>query len=217
VKTLRFFLLFTLVAQSFVTTALAKPSSLEFMTSQDLSASNANSNINLQNSGNTAATVYGLYVRQFSYVTPGQSCSAAVPIYPSSTNVTVGSVLMPIAINPGRSVAIGQNYLYNMILQAEYYVYTTIPSSPPGCALPGCTWGSDTTTYNWCIYLGALAPVSTSPGYTSNVPPSTDAASSTGIYDYNVVSNFITIGPISCNDQTLTCSAASPQTQPFSL
>lgn len=216
-KTLRFFLLLIFVAQSLVATALAKSSSLEFMTSQDLAAaSNPSSNINLKNDGTTPVTVYGLYVNQFYFVAPGASCSSATSMF-TATNITAGSVLMPVAINPGKSVAIGQNYLYNMLFQANYYINITHPSSPPGCALPGCTWGSDTTTYNWCIELGAIAPVSTTTGYTANVPPSTTDASIPGTYDYNLVNNYITIGPISCNDQTLTCSVASPQTQSFSL
>ncbi len=103
-----------------------------------------------------------------------------------------------------------------MIYQTIYYENIIIPSSPPGCALPGCTWGSDTTKYNWCIYLGALAPMSTSPGYTANVPPSTDVASSSGVYNYNLVSSYRYLGPISCDDRTLSCTVTSQQTQSFS-
>lgn len=216
----RFLLFF--IAQFLVFPAFANTTSLDFMSAQDLmskstAASNdTSSNINLHNSGNTATTVYGLYIRQLAYVTPGESCAQATTIYSGSSNITAGSVLMPVVINAGKSAAVGKNYLYNMLFQASYYVGIIYPSSPPGCALPGCTWGSDTNVYNWCIYLGALAPVANSSGYTANVPPSTDAASNTGLYDYNLISNYMVLGPIACNDQTLTCSMATPQTQSFS-
>jgi hypothetical protein len=214
VKTLRFFLI--LISPLFVATSFADTDSHEFMTPLDLLNNAASSGINLHNNRNSAATVYGLYVRQYAYVTPGSSCSNATIIYPSSSNVTAGSFVSPTVINAGKSAAIGSNYLYNMIYQTIYYENIIIPSSPPGCALPGCSWGSDTATYNWCIYLGALAPVATSTGYTANVPPSTDAASSSSLYDYNLVNNYVYLGPISCNDQTLSCTVANQQTQSFS-
>jgi hypothetical protein len=160
--------------------------------------------------------VFGLYVRQFSYVLPGDTCDHAVVMYPGSNNTTAGSFVMPTLINAGQSAALGSNYLYNMIYGAIYYLNIIVPSSPPGCALPGCTWGSDSTIYNWCIYLGALAPVSNTSNYTSTVPPSTDAASSPGLYNYNLISNYVSLGPISCNDQTMTCTVANQQSQPFS-
>lgn len=206
-KILRFFLLFFLV-----TNALAQTN---FKTPRDLLANNSPSGISLKNNRSTATSVYGLYVRQFAYVTPGNTCDTASIIYPAAQNTTAGSFVLPTVINAGKSAAIGSNYLYNMIYEAIYYENIIIPSSPPGCALPGCTWGTDTTIYNWCIYLGALAPVSTSTGYTANVPPSTDSASSIGLYDYNLVSNYVTLGPISCNDRTFTCVAVTQQTQSF--
>lgn len=214
VKTFQF-LFFTFLAQFFVTIAFAQTNSLSFMTPRDILRNDAISGINLRNNGSSAATVYGLYVRQFSFVAPGDTCDTATVMYPSSSNITAGSVVMPIVIPAGKSAAIGSNYLYNMIYEANYYVHIIVPSSPPGCALPGCTWGSDTTIYNWCIYLGALGPASTSPGYTANVPPSASAASGGG-YNYNLISSYVDLGPISCNDQTLTCSVANPQTQSFS-
>ncbi|MDP1603313.1 MAG: hypothetical protein Q8M03_08615 [Legionella sp.] len=201
----------------YLTPAFAEKHSPAFMTPRDLINSHESiSNISLQNNRNSAVTAYGLYVRQYAYVTPGQSCNNAIMIYPATNNITAGAFVMPTVINPGRRAALGSNYLYNMIYQAIYYENIIIPSSPPGCALPGCTWGSDTTDYNWCIYLGALAPVSTASGYTANVPPSTEAASSAGTYNYNLINNYSYLGPISCNDKTLTCTVASQQIQAFS-
>lgn len=213
---LRFFLLILFFSQSFFTATFAQMHLSKFLTSRDVLDNESSSNISLQNNRSTVATVFGLYVRQYAYVAPGQSCNNATVIYPATNNITAGAFVAPTMISPGRRAAVGSNYLYNMIYEAIYYENIIIPSSPPGCALPGCTWGSDSTKYNWCILLGALAPVSTSPGYTANVPPSTEAASSSGLYNYNMINNFVYIGPISCNDKTLTCATANEQIQSLS-
>lgn len=216
-KKLGFFLSIIFFFQFFITLIFAQTNLSGFVTPRDLLNNNFVSNISLQNNRNTAATVYGLYVRQYALVMPGESCDIATMIYAAANNTTAGAFIMPTIINPGKKAVIGSNYLYNMLYETIYYENIIIPSSPPGCALPGCTWGSDTNKYNWCIYLGALAPISTLPGYNNaNVPPSTDAASSSGLYDYNVISNFIYLGPISCDDKTLTCTTPSQQTQSFS-
>lgn len=209
----RFFLLSIIFSQFVMISAFAQTNSNEFMSSRDLLTSESPSNISLQNNRSSAVTVYGLYVRQYARVTPGQSCNSAIVSYPASNNITGGSFVMPTVIASGGRAAVGSNYLYNMIYEAIYYL--SIIGSPV-CSLPGCTWGSDTTQYNWCIYLGALAPVSTSAGYTANVPPSSDMASSAGLYNYNLISNYNYLGPISCDDRTLTCSTANQQTQSFS-
>lgn len=193
---------------------LSKTTQSELMTPRDLIKDSV-SNIVLKNNGGAAKTVYGVYVRQYAYVTPGNSCDSATIIYNASQNTTAGSVVTPTVIKAGQSAAIGGNYLYNMIYQAIYYENIIIPSSPPGCALPGCTWGSDSTQYHWCIYLGALTPVSNSASYTANVPPSTETASGVG-YNYNLISSYVYLGPISCNDQTLMCTVSTQQTQSFS-
>lgn len=212
------FCLFALFFPVFTST-FAQTNLSGFVTSRDLlniTRNDVTSKIRLQNNRNSATTVYGLYVRQYAYVLPGQSCDSATTIYPATNNITAGAFLSPTVIQPGKTAPVGSNYLYNMIYEAIYYENIIIPSSPPGCALPGCTWGSDTTQYNWCIYLGALAPVSSSSGYTSTVPPSADSASSPGLYNYNLTSNYAYIGPIACNDRTLTCTAANQQVQAFS-
>lgn len=213
-KTLKIFL-FCLM-QLFITTVFAQSQMLEFISSRDAVRNDSTSNLSLYNNRGSAISVYGLYVRQYAYVTPGDTCDHSTVIYSTTQNKTAGAFVMPTVINAGKGAAIGSNYLYNMIYQAIYYENIIIPSSPPGCALPGCTWGSDTTKYNWCIYLGALAPVSTTAGYTANVPPSTDSASSAGVYDYNLITSYVSLGPISCDDRELTCIAANQQTQPLS-
>lgn len=208
----KFFLLMILIVQCVFAKTTTQST---FMTPRDR-LNDTNANIILRNNSDSSKTAYGIYVRQYAYVTPGDSCDHATVIYSASSNITAGAVVTPVTIDAHKSAAVGGNYLYNMIYGAIYYENIIIPSSPPGCALPGCTWGSDSTIYNWCIYLGALAPVSTSTGYTANIPPSTDVASSTGNYNYNLISSYNYLGPISCNDQTLTCTVASQQTQSFS-
>lgn len=203
------FLCLTLLAPA----TFAQTDSSAFMTTRDILRHDAGSNINLHNNRSAAATVYGLYVRQYSYVTPGSTCASATTIY--TGNITGGSFVAPVTISANKSVSLGGNFLYNMILGAIYYENIIIPSSPPGCALPGCTWGTDSTKYNWCIYLGALAPVANSSTYTSTIPPATENASGSG-YNYNVISSYVNLGPISCSDQTLSCTAATSQTQSFS-
>lgn len=212
-KWIRFALLVFSFTTLFITNIFAQTDDSAFLTTRDILSNNPNSNISLHNNRNLPATVYGLYVRQFAYVNPGDTCDHANVIY--SDNITAGSFVMPTVMTAGRSSAIGSNYLYNMIYQAIYYENIIIPSSPPGCALPGCTWGSDTSIYNWCIYLGALAPVVHTSDYTSSVPPSTDVASSASLYDYNLISHYISLGPIACDDQTLTCMVSNQQTQAF--
>jgi hypothetical protein len=191
------------------------PISLGFQSPQDALQEDSGSGISLHNGKHSDATLYGLYIRQLAYVAPGGSCNTATTIYNSATNLVVGGVVAPVTMKANESASLGKNYLYNMLLQAFYYVGIIYPSTPPGCALPGCTWGSDSTLYNWCIYLGALAPVTTTGGYTAaNVPPSTELASS-GAYDYNLISSYITLGPIACDDEALSCHVANKQTQSF--
>lgn len=204
-------LIFTLFS---INTAFASADLSSFITSRDLLSSDSGSNIYLRNNRNSNVNVYGLYVRQYAYVaTSATTCSGATSIF--TGNITAGAMVTPTVINAGKSAIVGGNYLYNMILGAIYYENIIIPAFPPGCALPGCTWGTDTTKYKWCIYLGALSPVSNSPSYNANVPPNTEAASGAG-YDYNLITSYAYLGPISCDDQTLSCSVANNQTQSFS-
>ena len=205
-------------------TAFAKTNSDSFMTGRDVAKNDAVSNIYLKNNGTSSTIVYGLYIRQFALVEPNNTCDQATEIYPNGTtsltpNITAGSMVMPTLIKPGQSALVGSNYLYNMIYTANYYISINIPTSPPGCSLPGCTWGDDSgkPIYNWCIYLGALAPVTRSADYTANVPPPAELASSGTDYNYNLISDshYAYLGPISCDDQTLTCSVVAKQTQSF--
>ena len=191
-----------------------------FASSQDLSANNIHSNIAIQNTGNQPITVYGLYIKHLSYVRPGQSCASSTPIYPSPSlsteNRAVGAFVSPVTIPAHTSAEIGANYLYNMLLGANYYVYVNISSSPPGCAIPGCTWGSDTDIFHWCIKIGILGPKNLTSSYSdTNVPPVAALVSDTG-YNFNLATDYQVIGPIHCNDRKLDCQATNLQVQPIS-
>lgn len=67
----------------------------KFSTSRDLSAV-AESNFKLKNTSASSSVVYGLYIRQLSSVTPGQSCASSTTVYSSSENVTGGLLLCPL-------------------------------------------------------------------------------------------------------------------------
>lgn len=193
----------------------AQKSSSGFLSAKDLSSPEVISNITVKNSAFPPKSIYGLYVKQLSYVLPGQPCTSSTVIYSSSANISAGAVVMRVVVDSEKEADVGANFLYNMIYSTTQYVQATIPVSPPGCMLPGCTWGSDTTRYNWCIHLGIIAPVSVQAGFsTSNVVPMMSAVSSTN-YNYNKASNYQNLGPISCDDQQLTCTVATVQTQTF--
>lgn len=209
------FIVSSLLCFSSIASAKQPLHNSSFLTPRDISSTPYSSNIKLQNNGNTAKVVYGIYIRQFSFVAPGQSCANPEVMYDASENVAAGSVVMPVTIAAKGGAPVGANYLYNMIYNSNYYVAIAHPSAS-GCLLPGCTWPTDLANYNWCIYLGALSPVLLTAGYAANVPPSTAVVSIPSQYDYNLVSTYHYLGPISCNDQTLTCSVATPQSQAFS-
>ena len=205
------FLGISFIAWTFATACFAVSN---FVTPRDIASRQSWSNVKLKNLSASPKTIYGIYIRQMAYVTPGQSCDSAVPIFDASENLAVGAVVMPVTMVAQGETPVGKNYLYNMIYSANYYIMTNVFSTPY-CALPGCKWGSDSAIYNWCIYLGALAPISVTDGYTANAPPFALPVSGMG-FNYNVVADYDYIGPISCNDMTLTCSVLTPQSQSFS-
>jgi hypothetical protein len=168
------------------------------------------SNITLQNKSGSPVTVYALYVPQLSYTST--DCNLSTVLY-TSTNAS-GAFLMPVTMMANQKIPIGQNFLYNMLYTAIYY-YNQQALTPSPCTLPGCTWGvTDTTVYNWCIFLGALSPASGNTATTSSVPPYAGAVSGAG-YNYDLVTQYNSIGPITCNDQNLTCSVSSAQNVAF--
>ena len=90
------------------------------------------------------------------------------------------------------------------------------------CSLPGCSWSTDDTTQkNSCFKLGAISPNASSVNPDSNVAPyawPTDPDTTPFHYVYALIPNvadYTWLGPFTCNDQTLTYSAPTPQTQSF--
>lgn len=180
----------------------------KLMTARDLRASSL-SNITLQNKSGAAVTVYGLYVPQLAYTTT--DCSGSTALYtPGNAG---GAFVMPVSMRANQKLPIGQNFLYNMLYTAIYYANQPSITSP--CTLPGCAWlPTDATVYNWCIYLGALSPAGGNTATNSRVPPFAAAVTGAG-YNYDLVTQYAYIGPITCNDQTLTCYVSSAQNVAF--
>ena len=186
-----------------------------FLSSSDVIRAAPGSHLNLQNNSGELKTVYGLYVHRLSYVMPGQSCDSAISLYSGVDNRNAGAFLAPVQIAKANKAQVGSNYLYNMLYDAIYYYRVITPVSPAGCSLPGCTWGDDTSQVDWCIYLGALAPNNNSETYSSVVPPFADPVA-TADYNFNLVTDYHYLGPIHCDDEQMSCSAATTQIQSFS-
>ena len=169
------------------------------------------SNVTVQNKTGSSIHAYGLYVNRLAYVsTANASCGTATILYDSGQ--TSGASVTEIPFQNNQIVQLGQNYLYNMVFAAIYYTNQSVATSP--CSLPGCGWLTDTVPYYWCIYLGALAPSIGNTSSTANVPPFGYSANGAG-YNYNLVTQYTYIGPITCNDQTLSCTVANVQNQAF--
>jgi hypothetical protein len=194
---------------------------LSLMTAYDLSNKVASSNLNLTNKTGSALTVYGLYIYGIAWINPGENCTNG--IMPGQNSVQnsymAGTITAPIPIAADQSVPIGQNYLYNMVYTWVYW-YSINGGTPP-CKLPGCTWTGDTGPFNWCFQLGSESPQAsyTSSPYPANVTPfswPTDSLIDNYAYDLIPnVNNYSWLGPFTCNDKTLTCTATTPQSQAF--
>lgn len=194
------------------------------MTAQDLK-NNALSNISLINNAGQQITVAGLFIA--SYDT--NDCSACYGGVTGGDNMG-GTNVGPIIFQNQQALPIGQNYLYNMLYNGMYFVKNSAGSSP--CSLPGCSWpGDNSDVHGWCITINAvgLGTTYTHSSYTngSNPPASAPSYGSAGNstpynYRYDLVNpdtlgtGSACLGPIVCNDQTLTCKVATPQHETFS-
>jgi hypothetical protein len=194
---------------------------LHLMTAYDLSSKAASSNLNLTNQSGQALTVYGVYLYAVAWINPGENCTDGTITGGNSNfgQYMAGTIVSPIALEDGQSASIGQNYLYNMMYTWMYF--GSFNGYGFSCALPGCTWPGDTGPYNWCLKLGAESPRSlyTFSPYLANVTPfswPTDSLVDNYTYDLNPnVNNYSWLGPFTCNDKTVTCTAATPQFQAF--
>ncbi|MDP3559844.1 MAG: hypothetical protein Q8R79_05815, partial [Legionellaceae bacterium] len=199
------------------------PNDYALMTAQDAQSTNV-SNITITNRIGAPITVSGLFIASFDI----NDCSACFGGVVSGDNLG-GAVVSPVTFQVNQSLSIGQNYLYNMIYNGIYYIKNTVGSSP--CALPGCSWpGDDPNVHGWCISINVISPNSsyTYSNYTnsSNPPANTPAYSNAGNsipfdYKYDLIDpNTLGIGntclgPITCNDKTLTCHTDTAQNESF--
>jgi hypothetical protein len=194
---------------------------LNLMTAYDLSSKVASSNLNLTNKTGQALTVYGIYLYAVAWVNPGENCTDDTITGGNSNSgqYMAGTIASPISLAAGQSVSIGQNYLYNMMYTWIYF--GSFNGFGFSCALPGCTWPGDTGSYNWCLQLGSESPQApyTSSPYPANITPfawPTDSTFDNYAYDLIPnVDNYRWLGPFTCNDKTLTCTAATAQSQAF--
>ncbi|MBY0372174.1 hypothetical protein K2X33_15940 [bacterium] len=199
------------------------PSVQYMMTAQD-AINDGTSNVWIKNGTDSSVTSYGLFITSYDV----NDCSSCFGNIIAGDNVG-GTFVEPITFEPNQSLPIGKNYLYNILYNGIYYIRNNAGSSP--CALPGCSWpGDDSNVHGWCVSINAMAhganynysnyTLSGTPA--ANALPYSAAGNSTPFdYQYDLfdpatlgIGNSC-IGPIVCDDETLTCSVSSAQTQTF--
>lgn len=193
------------------------------MTKRDMK-DNTLSKITITNNTNQSITVSGLFIASFDV----NDCSSCFGSIVSGDNLG-GAVVSPVTFKSNQAVSMGANFLYNMLYNGIYYIKNTAGSSP--CSLPGCSWpGDDTNVRGWCITINAISPNS---NYTysnykngsnsaSNTPAYSSAGNSTPFnYKYDLVdpstlgTGSACLGPITCDDKTLTCKVSTAQNESF--
>ncbi len=199
------------------------PNAYALMTARDMLSLDL-SNITITNQSAAPILVSGLFIASFDV----NDCSACFGGIVSGDNLG-GAVVSPVTFKTNQSVPIGKNYLYNMIYNGIYYIKNTVGSSP--CSLPGCSWpGDDTNVRGWCVSINVISPNSnyTYSSYTNgsnppaNAPAYSQAGNSTPFnYKYDLIdpstlgAGNACLGPITCNDKTLTCQVANAQNESF--
>lgn len=197
-------------------------SAFAFMTAQDVQ-NNALSNVTIINGTTQSIAVAGLDIVSFD-INDCSSCSGNIV---GGDNLG-GAVVSPVTFSANQKIPIGQNYLYNMIYNGLYYVQT-VGSSP--CKLPGCSWPDDSSSVTgWCLSMNVI---SRHASYThsnyrngaqlpANAPAYSQAGSSEAFdYNYDLINpaalggGEACIGPIVCNDKTLTCTVSTAQNETF--
>lgn len=199
------------------------PDAYALMTTRDMQGPDL-SRITLTNRTGAPVTASGLFIASFDI----NDCSSCFGGIVSGDNLG-GAVVSPVAFKANQSLPIGQNFLYNMIYNGIFYIKNTAGSSP--CSLPGCSWsGDDPNVRGWCITINVVSPHSsyTSSHYTNganppaNAPAYSAAGNSTPFnYKYDLIdpatlgTGQACLGPITCNDRTLTCQVATAQNESF--
>ena len=201
----------------------ADNSHFAFMSASDLGLPDT-SNISIKNNTSQSVPAYGLYITSIDI----NDCSSCYGAIVGGDNLG-GAVVSKTMIQANQSVPIGKNFLYNMIYNGLYYAKNVSGSSL--CSLPGCSWpGDNPSVHGWCLSINVISRHSnyTYSHYTngSNPPANAPAYGYQGnnpAFDYKyALINPITLGvggvclgPVVCNDKTLTCSVSSAQTQSF--
>lgn len=217
--------IFCLVGVILSTSNYAKsinPDTTMLMSARDV-RENLLSNITITNNTAQNITASGLFIASFD-INDCSSCFGGIVV----GNNLGGAVVTPVTFTGNQKVPIGQNFLYNMLYNGIYYAKTTL-SSP--CSLPGCTWpGDDPTVRGWCITINIISRNAnyTFSNYTngSNPPANTPAYGAEGNsnafnYKYDLIdpntlgAGNACLGPITCNDKTLTCKVNTPQNESF--
>lgn len=194
----------------------------QLMTGQDV-INASYSNISIKNATTSSVTASGIFIAGYDT----NDCSVCTGTIVGGNNA-IGALVEPVTFEAGQSIQIGQNYLYNLIYNGLYGVQQVIGSP---CQLPGCSWPGDSTGITgWCLSINLMSRTTsyTSSSYTNgtdaaaNVVPFSQAVSSAPFhYNYDLIDpNTLTVGtaclgPVVCNDQTLTCTVSSAQTLPF--
>lgn len=197
------------------------PNAYSFMTARDMKDLNL-SNITITNQTAQSISASGLFIASYDV----NDCSSCFGGVVSGDNAG-GAFASTVTFKPNQSIPVGSNYLYNMLYNGIYYIKNTAGSSP--CSLPGCSWpGDDTNVRGWCITINVTSIHSdyTYSNYTngSNSPANFPAYSAAGNsnpfnYKYDLIdpstlgAGSACLGPITCNDQTLTCKVATAQNE----
>lgn len=195
-------------------------SAVQLMTAQDI-LNQSHSNISLTNGLATSVTASGLYVVSYDV----NDCSACTGTVLFSNNA-LGAMATSTTFAANQTVKIGQNYLYNLLYNGMYAITANMGVT---CQLPGCSWpGDNPGVTGWCITIGVMSRHSayTSSSYVNgsnaavNAVPYGQTVTNVGLgYKYDLIdpstlgAGAACLGPIVCNDQTLTCSASTSQSQ----
>lgn len=208
---------------TFLSLSVNAENNYSLMSLHDL-AQNSLSNISITNHTGKETAVSGLYIASFDI----NDCSSCFGSVVSGDNLG-GAVVSRITFKDNQTLPVGQNYLYNMLYNGIYYIKNTVGSSP--CSLPGCSWpGDDPNVKGWCITINIVSLDSnyTYSSYTNgtnppaNTPPYSQGGNSTAFnYKYDLINPFrlgtggACLGPITCNDKTLTCKVSTAQNESF--
>ena len=212
----------------FAQAQIKDPNTYGLMTGQDVK-NNASSNISIKNGMTKAVNVNGIFIASYDSAVGGEDCSSCFGNIVAGDNLG-GSVVSPVIFQANQSLAIGENYLYNMLYNSVYYIQNTLGSSP--CKLPGCSWAGDTPNLKWCITINAVSLDSNytynpdykkSPAYPAAAVPAYGAAGNSINYGYSydlidpntLGTGNACLGPITCDDKTLTCKVERPQSETF--